>query len=218
MANAIHIEVISDFACPWCLIGKRRMHKAIQQRTDLDMTIAWQPYQLNPDMVREGRNRQEYYLEKFGEAGARNLHESLADAGAEDGIVFCDTPDAMAPNTLSAHVLMSLAIEDETIDHDALAEKLFHAHLIACEDIGDHVVLTRIAGEVGMDTADVAKKLAEGADEDLVIRQVQQWATKGISGVPFYVINGRYAISGAQTADNLVAAFDKIAGMEENPV
>jgi len=214
MPNAVHIEVISDFACPWCLIGKRRLSNAIEQRSDLDITLTWRPYQLNPDMPREGRNRRAYYREKFGETDARNLHESLADAGAEDGIVFCDTPDAMAPNTLSAHVLMSWALNDKSVDHDALSEKLFHAHHIACENIGAHEVLARVAGEVGMDTADVAERLAGGVDEEAIIGQIQQWATKGVSSVPFYVINGRYAISGAQTADNFCTAFDKVVNAE----
>jgi len=189
--------------------------KVIAQRPDLEITLTWRPYQLNPDMPREGRNRREYYREKFGEAEAKNMHEALADAGEEDGIVFCDTPDAIAPNTLSAHVLMSWALNDKAVDHDVLAEKLFHAHHIACENIGDHEVLARVAGEMGLDTGDVAEKLAGGIDEEAIIGQIQQWATKGVSSVPFYLINGRYAISGAQTADNLSAAFDKVVNAKE---
>ena len=138
MPNTINIEMVSDFACPWCFLGKHRLKKAIEQRPDLDTTLNWRPFQLNPNMPREGRNRWDYYRNKFGDEGAKNLRETLKNAGAEEGIVFCNEPDAMAPNTLSAHVLMCWATDDEHIDTNTLAEKRFNAHHVACENIGDH--------------------------------------------------------------------------------
>jgi predicted DsbA family dithiol-disulfide isomerase len=215
MITKINIEVISDFACPWCFVGKRHLDKAIDQRGDLVASVSWRPYQLNPDMPRGGRNRREYYRNKFGEAGAGNLWQSLRAAGAGEGIVFCDAPDAMAPNTLSAHVLMSWASEEEGVAADALAEKLFHAHHEACENIGDHDVLTRIAEEVGMDGAGVASKLAAGSGEHKVTEQIQLATARGVSAVPFFVINERYALSGAQPVDVLISAFDDLSKTDE---
>ena len=139
--------MVSDFACPWCFVGKRRLKKAIEQRPDLDIALNWRPFQLNPDMPREGRNRRDYYRNKFGDERAKDLRETLKNAGAEAGIVFCDEPDAMAPNTLSAHVLMFWAANDKNIDTNALAEKLFNANHVACENIGDNDLLMRIAGD-----------------------------------------------------------------------
>ncbi len=140
MSDTIRIEVISDFACPWCFVGLRRLKKAIGQRPDLDIALNWRPFQLNPDMPRKGRNRREYYRDKFGNERAKDLRETLRNAGAEVGIVFCDDPDAMAPNTLSAHVLMFWAVRDKNVDTDSLAEKLFEAHHVACENIWDNGV------------------------------------------------------------------------------
>jgi len=207
----LDIEVISDPVCPWCYVGKRRLERAIAQRPDLDFTLRWQPFQLNPDMPREGRNRQEYYREKFGRERAETLLDGLRQTGEEEGISFCSDADAMAPNTLSAHVLMYWANADDSIDADALAEKLFHAHHVACEDIGNHEVLIRMAGEVGMDESDIAGRLAAGEDEAVVKERIAHLVALGVSGVPFFIVNGKYGISGAQPPDILVSAFDQIA-------
>ena len=215
MSKTINLDVVSDFACPWCLVGKRRLEKAIEQRPNLDIRLNWQPFQLNPDIPREGRNRRDYYRDKFGDERLKDLRQILNNAGAEEGIIFCDEPDAVAPNTLSAHVLMFWAFEDEAIDSNALAEKLFHAHHVACENIGDHDVLVRIAGEVGMGRASVMSKLATGEDEGIVKEQIHQASVRGISGVPFFIINDQYGISGAQATETLVSAFDQIANSQE---
>ena len=107
-------------------------------------------------------------------------------------------------------MLLYWASLDDDIDADALAEKLFHAHHVACEDVGDHAVLTRLAGEVGMDSDAVAAKLATGDDETVVQERIAHFASRGVSGVPFFVINDQYGISGAQPADVLAQTFDQI--------
>ena len=215
MAKTIKIELVSDFACPWCFIGYRRVKKAIEQRPGLDTALHWRPFQLNPDMPREGRSRREYYRNKFGGEGAVNLRETLKKPGAEEGIVFCDEPEALAPNTLSAHVLMFWATQDKDIDTNALAEMLFAAHHVVCENIGNHAVLARIAGETGMDKASVMSKLAAGDDEDKVKEQIHLSAARGVSSVPFFVLNAKYSIPGAQSADTLALAFDQLAHAED---
>jgi predicted DsbA family dithiol-disulfide isomerase len=121
----------------------------------------------------------------------------------------------MAPNTLSAHMLMFWAAMDENIDTNALAEKLFNAHHVACENIGDIDVLMRIAGEAGMDTASVVSKLAAGDDEDKVKEQIYQSAEGGVSGVPFFIINDKYGISGAQPSDTLASVFDQASNAQD---
>lgn len=214
-SEVITIEVVSDFACPWCLVGLHRLRKAIAQRPALDFELSWQPFQLNPNMQREGRNRREYYRDKFGNERARTLRETLNSAGAGEGIRFCDEPDAIAPNTLSAHVLMYWAAGDDNIDINALAEKLFNAHHIECENIGAIEVLTRIAGEVGMDESGVRSKLVAGDDEDPVKEQISRSATSGVSGVPFFIINRSYGISGAQLPETLAAVFDQVSSAQD---
>ena len=210
----INIEVVSDVVCPWCYVGKRRLEAALAERPDLNVTVSWQPYQLSPDMPREGRNRQEYYREKFGPERAEMMLNGMKQTGEEEGISFGRNPEAMSPNTLSAHVLLYWAEADEGIDANDLAEKLFHAHHVACENIGDHAVLTRIAAEVGMDADDAAARLAAREDEDVVKERIVHFASRGVSGVPFFVINGQYGISGAQPSEVLASAFDQIASKD----
>jgi predicted DsbA family dithiol-disulfide isomerase len=207
----VDIEVVSDFACPWCLVGKRRLEQALRKLEGVDARVRWSPFQLNPDMPREGRNRREYYHDKFGPDRYRDLRAHLDAAGADDGIVFCDAPDAVAPNTLSAHVLMHWATAADDVDENALAERLFRAHHVACENIGDPEVLVRIASESGLDADDVRARLAAREDEALVKERIVESAARGVTGVPFFVVDGRFAISGAQPVDVLAATLARIS-------
>lgn len=211
MAANLTIELVSDFVCPYCYLGKRRLDAALKQRPDLAVALQWQPFQLSPDMPREGRNRHEHYAQIFGAERAESIMRNMQHMGAEEGITFGSSPDAMSPNTLSAHVLMHWAQSDEQVDQDLLAEKLFAAHHVDCEDIGSQAVLARIASETGMDADRVAGHLASGIDEEAVQTQIAESAARGVSGVPFFIVNGRYAISGAQPAEVLLDALDKIA-------
>lgn len=215
MSQSLKIEVVSDHVCPWCYVGKRRLEAAIAQRPELDISVSWQPYQLSPDMPREGRKRAEHYKTIFGSERAETIMASMRETGKDEGIAFGNSPEAMSPNTLSAHVLMLWAAEDDAVDSTELAELLFQAHHVNCEDIGDHTVLLRIAGEVGLDAERVAAQLSAGTDEDRVQELVQTAQARGVSGVPFFIINGRYGLSGAQPAEALVAAFDQVAATTE---
>jgi predicted DsbA family dithiol-disulfide isomerase len=207
MPKQIPLTIISDFACPWCYIGKRRLDETLRQLPELHIVIDWRPFQLNPDMPRDGMNRADYYQQKFGTEGHRNLFETLAQAGAESGIVFGKLPEAIAPNTLSAHVLMYWASSDASIDSNALAEKLLQTHHVACENIGDPQVLSRISGEVGMNFTHVLAKLKAGEDEDKVKAQIEQSRARGISSVPYFILAEQYGLARAQPAASLVAAL-----------
>ncbi len=211
MRQSLTVEVISDFVCPWCYVGKKRLEKAIAQRPELEVCVQWQPFQLSPDMPREGRKRVDHYREIFGERRANIIMETMKDTGKAEGIDFCSSPDAMSPNTLSAHALMLWARETPGVDTNDVAEKLFRAHHVECEDIGDQAVLRRIAGEAGMAEEDVAERLAAREDEQRLRGLIQQSLARGVSGVPFFMIEGRYGMSGAQPAEMLLAAFDQIA-------
>lgn len=210
--KTIRIEAVSDWVCPWCYVGKRRLEAALAERPELNVTVAWQPFQLSPDLPREGLNRQDYYQQIFGPERAAMIMDRLKQTGQEEGISFGSHADAMAPNTLSAHVLMNWASADDRIDVNDLAEKLFCAHHVDCEDIGDHTVLIRIAAEVGMDADDVAARLADRVDETIVKERIAHSAVRGVSGVPFFIIDGQHALSGAQPTNVLLSAFDQIAG------
>ena len=153
----------------------------------------------------------EYYQQKFGADRYASLTAAMKKTGAEEGIVFGRDPEAMAPNTLSAHVLMFWASEARNIDTNDLAEKLFHAHHVACENVGDHSVLLRIAREVGLDDSALAEKLQSGTDEGTVTKMTQESNARGISGVPYFILNGQYGLSGAQPANIWLEALDHTA-------
>jgi predicted DsbA family dithiol-disulfide isomerase len=216
MSAKISVDIVSDMVCPFCYLGKRRLERAIAERPDMDIEVSWQPFQLSPDLPREGRDRLEHYQQLFGEDRAQQIMASTQDTGKDDGIAFDYKPGARSPNTLAAHVLMLLAREHKGVDMDELSEKLFHAHHVECEDIGDLDVLVRIAGEVGMSDPELTEKLRSNGAETAVTALVNQAKEQGVTGVPFFIVNGRYGISGAQPPESFVAAFDQIAGAEES--
>lgn len=211
MTKRIAIQIVSDVVCPWCYVGKRRLERALAQRPDLAVEITWFPFQLSPDMPREGKDRREHYAAIFGEERARQIMEGMKQTGAAEGIAFDAPPGARSPNTLSAHVLMYWASRSAGVDQNALAEKLFHAHHVRGEDVGNHYVFAGIASEVGMNSAEVLKALQEGADEDTVSGLIDQARQAGVSGVPFFIIDGQYGLSGAQPPEAILEVLDQAA-------
>ena len=206
----LSIEIVSDPVCPCCYVGKRRLEKALAERPQLEVELSWSPFQLSPDMPREGRDRAEHYAQIFGEERAQMINASMAETAREEGLEFRQQPGARSPNTLSAHVLMHWAAEEPAVDASALAERLFKAHHVDNHDLGDPDVLAGIAGDLGMDAAAVRADLLAGRDEDVVRQRIEQSAARGVTGVPFFIFNGRYAVSGAQPADAFVDLLDRL--------
>ena len=151
MAEPLQLQIACDLVCPWCYVGKRRLERALATRPDLAVSLTWLPFQLSPDMPREGKDRQAHYAAIFGADRARTIMDGMRQTAAAEGLRFEAGPGARSPNTLSAHVLLYWAGERPGVDQNALAEKLFAAHHTDSEDLGDPAVLARIAGEVGMD-------------------------------------------------------------------
>jgi predicted DsbA family dithiol-disulfide isomerase len=211
MSTPIAIQVVSDVVCPWCFIGKRRLEKALAARPDVSVEITWFPYQLSPDMPREGKDRREHYATIFGEERARQIMDRMKETGAAEGIRFDAPPGARSPNTLSAHVLLYWGSRSAGVDQNALAEKLFSAHHERGEDIGDPLVLAGIASEVGMNAAEVLEALREGTDEDAVRSLIEQARQAGVSGVPFFIVDGRHGLSGAQPPEAFIEVLDQLA-------
>ncbi len=210
MTSTLTIQVISDIVCPWCYVGQRRLAKALAQCPDLHAEVVWFPYQLSPDLPREGVDRQAHHAQIFGAERAREIMAKMKETGLAEGIAFDAPPGARSPNTLSAHVLLYWASRADGVDQDALAGKLFAAHHEHGEDIGDPYVLAGIASEVGMNPAEVLKALREGIDEDTVRGLIDQARDAGVSGVPFFIIDGKYALSGAQPPEAFIDVFERV--------
>jgi predicted DsbA family dithiol-disulfide isomerase len=205
----MQIEIYSDVVCPWCFIGKRRLEQALETAGYADQAhIAWHPFQLNPRMPKSGTDRRVYLEAKFGGSEAlRAMEERIAKAGEIDGIVFAFDRMARTPNTFDAHRAMWFA--QQRGKQDELAEALFHAYFTEGRDIGDTQVLVEVAAETGLDGDEVRQFLASDEGIEEVRTEEAAGHRMGIRGVPHFVLNGRYAISGAQPPDVLVSALQK---------
>lgn len=200
------IDVISDVVCPWCYVGKRRLEKALGDRPAV---VRWHPFELNPDMPREGAELKPYYAEKFGSwEKARELQARVADAGRGEGIDFQFDQVARIPNTRDAHRLIHLAGERNA--QDAVVEALFRAYFLNGQDLTDPSTLADAAAEAGLDRAEMAGLLASDAALDVVRTEETQVLRAGVSSVPLFIINGRVALSGAQPPESFQRAFEQV--------
>ncbi|MDA0369289.1 MAG: DsbA family oxidoreductase [Proteobacteria bacterium] len=204
------IDIISDTICPWCFVGKRRLEAALAERPELDVEIVWHPYQLNPTTPKEGVDRKDYLREKFGsETYPDGMLGALGEAGHSTGIGFKFNEMNRVPNTINSHRVLHWARESGC--QDALAEILFRRYFIDNEDIGDPDTLVAAAEEAGLDPTVIRERLADDTDDELVRAEAQHASKMGITGVPTFIVDGRYAVQGAQTSDVFLQVFDKIA-------
>jgi predicted DsbA family dithiol-disulfide isomerase len=206
----MQLDVVSDFVCPWCYVGKRRLEKALASRPELDISLRWLPFQLSPDMPAEGIDRREHYASIFGEQRAEQILSSMTDTGKEEGIDFANKPGAMSPNTLAAHVLMDYAQEAAHADADKLAELLFHAHHVDCADIGAPDVLVRLGEAAGLSAEEVRSACVDAQRRAKVQAAIQVSVSRGVTGVPFFIFADKYGMSGAQPVEEFIATFDQL--------
>jgi len=208
--SRLRIDIVSDTICPWCFVGKRRLERALAARPGLAVEIAWHPFQLNPDMPREGLDRRRYLEAKFGgAAGARQIYDRIRDTGTGEGIAFDFDAIGTTPNTVDSHRLVKWAGDAGV--QDAVVEALFRAYFFEGRNIGLAEVLADVAAACGMDRAAIAERLTGEDDRDHVAQAAQQMAAMGITGVPCYIVDRRYAISGAQDPAVFLNLFDELA-------
>jgi predicted DsbA family dithiol-disulfide isomerase len=195
------IDVFSDPVCPWCFIGKRRMERAFDDvPADLRPQVRWRAFMLNPEMPAEGMERNAYLARKFG-SGQRavELYDVIARTGFEEGILFAFGDIARTPSTMNAHRLIRHAATPAA-QNDVVRE-LFERYFLKGEDIGTDDVLVAVAESAGMDGGEVRTFLAGEAERDEVLADHNLAQHIGINGVPCFILDGRYAVSGAQSPD-----------------
>src|SRR5689334_14808408 len=159
--TGLRIDIVSDAICPWCYIGKRQLERALAtlEEEGLQFSVHWNPFQLNPDMPKEGRDRMAYRAQKFGSAEkARALDERVGNAAAGVGLQFRQDLMLRTPNTLDSHRLIWFAGREDR--QDAVMEAVFKAYFTQGRDIGDRGVLADCAVEGGLDRTTVADFLA----------------------------------------------------------
>lgn len=201
------IDVYSDVVCPWCYIGERRLAKALVDQPDLEAEVRWRPFQLQPGMPEGGLPWVEFARQKFGaEDGAKAAFARVVAAGEPDGIRFDFDRVASAPNTVDAHRLILLA-EDHGLQWE-VADALFRAYFTEGRNLNDHEELVDLASGAGLDAADVREYLAGDAGTSEVHSSQEEARQLGITGVPFYVFDGRYALYGAQPVEVFEEALE----------
>ena len=211
-ANAITVDVVSDVVCPWCFIGQKRLDKAVAAAGDLDVHIRWRPFQLDPTIPPQGKDRREYMLAKFGsEERIREIHARIEPLGEAEGISFAFDAIKVAPNTLDAHRLIRWAGAAGEAVQNRLVRRLFQLNFEEGVNIGDHAVLVEAAREAGMDASVVATLLPTDADVEAVRTEIATASRMGISGVPCFLLEGKYAVMGAQDVDTLADAIRQVA-------
>jgi len=202
------IDIISDVICPWCYIGKRQLERALDllENQHLRFTVAWHPFQLNPDMPREGVDRAQYRLAKFGSAErSRQLDERITAAAASVGLEFHLDRLTRTPNTLNAHRVIRLAGQRGV--QDGVVEALFEGYFGNGADLSDPRVLASLATEGGLKPEEVTDMLSGDDGLKEVISADRMARNCGIQGVPSFALQGHVLFSGAMPAEEMAQAF-----------
>lgn len=212
----LKIDVVSDVICPWCYLGKRRLELALEQlEGQISADIAWHPFQLQPDVPAEGLDSFEHLAGKLGGPDAvRQAHQRLTALGAEIGLTYDFAKARILPNTFDAHRLIHWAGQEGLDVQNRLVDLLFKGNFEDGLDLGKKDVLVRLAREAGMDGEVVARLLESDADARETRDEIAGMQKMGVTGVPFFIFENSYAVSGAQAVDAFVSAMTEIVALK----
>jgi predicted DsbA family dithiol-disulfide isomerase len=210
--NAVKLDILSDPICPWCYIGKVQLERALAERPDHPFVVEWHPFQLNPDMPREGVDRQAYLKSKFGDR-AEEIYGQIAQHFETIGVEANLDAIPRTPNTLDAHRMIHWAgIEGK---QNAMVDALFRANFVEGRDIGNREVLADIADGIGMDASVVLRLLESDADEQAIRDRDAHSREMGVNAVPTFIVASRHAVPGAQPPDLWLKVIDEMTGAAE---
>ena len=211
----MNIDIISDVVCPWCYIGKRQIEAALslyaRQNPGAEQPrINWRPFQLNPQLPADGMSRQDYVTQKFGAARGKDVYARVAAVGAQHGIAFAFERITRQPNTVAVHGLIALAVAAGA-ESDGLQgrvkEAFLHAYFIDGVDLTNTENVISIATAAGLDRDLVERCLSDPASRQAVEQEDRRARAMGVEGVPFFIFDGKLAVSGAQGAEALLDAI-----------
>jgi predicted DsbA family dithiol-disulfide isomerase len=206
----MRIDIYSDTVCPWCYLGKRRFELAVAARPQYEPRVTWRPFELNPDLPPEGADRAAYLAAKMGSPErVAQAHAELKRQGAASGIEFRFDLIERVPNTRRSHLLMAHAARcgRQTV----VMDRVMRAYFEEGGDIGDTEVLVRLGVEAGLAEHETRQTLVLRAGQDGVIAAERHAAVLGITGVPTFIFDGQYSISGAQDVGTLARVLDQVA-------
>lgn len=214
----LSVDIVSDIMCPWCIIGWLKFQKVMTHFAGrVDFRVQWHPFELNPDMPREGEDAAVHVMRKYGITAQQSAANSarMATVAADFGFTFNRGPGFRMRNSFDAHRLLTWAgaLEDPeqaapTGVQTALKLALFAAHFTDNRDVSDHVVLADVAASVGLDRTRAAAILASGEFGEMVRSEEAYWADQNITGVPAFILGGRMMIPGAQDPDVFVRVIE----------
>jgi predicted DsbA family dithiol-disulfide isomerase len=206
----LRIDIVSDVVCPWCYIGKHRIESALELVRDVPVEVHWRPFFLNPWVPREGISREEYLTAKFGSVEAyKGIAGRVVAAASEEGLSYRPELVKRQPNTIDCHRLIHWA--EAQGQSAAMKQRLMELYFRDGGDLTDVNVLVQAAADCGLDAEDIRRRLATDEDVALISAQAKEASDKGISGVPTYVFAQKYAVSGAQPAEQLAAAVREVS-------
>jgi predicted DsbA family dithiol-disulfide isomerase len=204
------VEIWSDVMCPFCYIGKRRFENALARFPHKDaVEIEWKSFQLDPSIKSEpGKNINQYLAERKGWSleQARQMNRQVTETAASAGLHY-DFDKAVVANSFDAHRFAHLAAGQGL--GDAAEEALFKAYFIEGRDVSDHNILAQLGLEIGLDAARVKQALDGDAFAADVSRDIEEAQSLGARGVPFFVLDRKYAVSGAQPEDTFTQALEQ---------
>jgi predicted DsbA family dithiol-disulfide isomerase len=205
----IKIDIVSDVACPWCYVGKKRLEKALAMVPEIGVDVTWQPFQLDPTVPKEGRDLKPYYEAKFGSAEkVQQIFEHMESVGDAEGITFDFSKMERTMNTLPLHILM-LEAEKEGFKVE-LKARFFKAYFEDATDLSKTENLVNIMAEYGWSAEKVNGILSNIGMLEEVKAKIAYFQSRGVSAVPFFIFNEKYGISGAQSPQVLADTLRQI--------
>lgn len=204
----MNIEIFSDLVCPWCYIGKRRLDQALEIVGRDDVNVVWRAYQLYPDMPAGGMDRTEFARLRYRNMDQSAVRTRIEEEAARSGIRMRFARIERMPNTFRGHRLLHFA-RSAGVQHE-LAERLFSAYFEEGEDVGDDAVLLEAAAAVGMDRQQTAEFLAGDGSVDAVRDELSRAGNIGVTGVPCFLFEGAFALSGAQEPEVMAQFLTRV--------
>ena len=211
--ETLKIEIVSDVVCPWCVIGFINLKKAMEElKEELTFKITWKPYELHPEIPKEGYDKQLYIKQKFGSSNNRSPYDEITKIGKNLGFEFNFNKTSRIPNTFMSHRLLWKA--EQFGLQSELSEALFKAYFSDGLDIGSKEVLAEISDSVGMNRGEVLDFLIseEGGQETADLEM--SFIEKSIGAVPTYFVNDKYIIQGGQEPETFISFLKKIRDKE----
>ena len=196
----IQLDIYSDPICPWCYIGKIHLERALEKLNEDPFNIKWHPFQLNPEMPKNGMDRKKYLEQKFGSiSGFASAYRPVIEHTKNFNIDLKLDKIQTTPNTMNAHRIINWALLEDC--QNKIVSELFKAYFVNGLDLGNNNILAKLASKYFMDEKSILRLLNSDNDISKIIDKDRTARRMGIKAVPMFIVADQYAVSGAQTAD-----------------